>query len=354
MPTDSPALSLLSVISLISFFIILLISKFSIKIKNGILLDQDFEKPQAFHSEAIARCGGLAGFLSLIIFFILYYLLFKEILFNYAALSITFFLLGFFEDLRFKISPNYRLILMILSLLFFIFIFSISIESVDLNFLSILLENSIFSILFVLLCFLFIINGSNLVDGFNGLLIIHLLIINSILLFINLNNNHEALMLIIAAQIVILLPLLLFNFPQAKIFLGDGGSYLFGSLVALNIIETNNLNPQISSFFFCILLFYLFFEVFFSFFRKIYSKKSPLKPDRFHLHMLSYNFLKKSQKFKDCNYLNSLIINVIYVSLILPVIYFNDNGLICRYWFFSLLVLYIIFYYIFYSFEKKQ
>ena len=354
MPTDSPALSLLSVISLISFFIVLLISKFSIKIKNGNLLDQDFEKPQAFHSEPIARCGGLAGFLSLIIFFILYYLLFKEILFNYAALSTTFFLIGFLEDLRFKISPNYRLILMILSLLFFIFIFSISLESVDLNFLSILLENSIFSILFVLLCFLFIINGSNLVDGFNGLLIIHLLIINSILLFINLNNNHETLMLIIAAQIVILLPLLLFNFPQAKIFLGDGGSYLFGSLVALNIIETNNLNPEISSFFFCILLFYLFFEVFFSFFRKIYSKKSPLKPDRFHLHMLSYNFLKKSQKFKDCNYLNSLIINVIYVSLILPVIYFNDNGLICRYWFFSLLVLYIIFYYIFYSFEKKQ
>ena len=354
MPTDSPALSLLSVISLISFFIVLLTSKFSIKIKNGNLLDQDFEKPQAFHSEPIARCGGLAGFLSLIIFFILYYLLFKEILFNYAALSTTFFLIGFLEDLRFKISPNYRLILMILSLLFFIFIFSISLESVDLNFLSILLENSIFSILFVLLCFLFIINGSNLVDGFNGLLIIHLLIINSILLFINLNNNHENLMLIIAAQIVILLPLLLFNFPQAKIFLGDGGSYLFGSLVALNIIETNNLNPQISSFFFCILLFYLFFEVFFSFFRKIYSKKSPLKPDRFHLHMLSYNFLKKSQKFKDCNYLNALIINVIYVSLILPVIYFNDNGLICRYWFFSLLVLYIIFYYIFYSFEKKQ
>ena len=57
-------------------------------------------------------------------------------------------------------------------------------------------------------------------------------------------------------------------------FLGDSGSYLFGSLVALNIIITNNLNPYISSFFFCILLFYLFFEVFFSFVRKIYQKKT--------------------------------------------------------------------------------
>ena len=130
-------------------------------------------------------------------------------------------------------------------------------------------------------------------------------------------------------------------------------SYLFGALVAYNIIETNNLNPQISSFFFCILLFYLFFEVFFSFFRKIYLKKSPLKPDRFHLHMLSYLYLEKYKKFQDCNYLNSLVINIFYLSLILPAIFCHDNGIICRYWFFSLLALYMVFYYLLYSFEKK-
>ena len=42
--------------------------------------------------------------------------------------------------------------------------------------------------------------------------------------------------------------------------------------------------------------------------------------------MLSYNFLDKSQKFKDCNYLNSIIINLIYLCLILPAIFFYDNG----------------------------
>ena len=160
--------------------------------------------------------------------------------------------------------------------------------------------------------------------------------------------------MIITAQIVVLLSFLLFNFPRAKMFLGDGGSYLFGSLVAFNVIQTNNLNPEISSFFFCVLLFYLFFEVFFSFFRKLYIGAHPLKPDRQHLHMLSYNFLDKSQKFKDCNYLNSLMINLVYISLILPAIFFNDNGLICRYWFFSLLLIYLVAYYLFYSFLKKQ
>ncbi len=353
MPTESPALSLLSVISLISFFIVLLTSKFSTKIGSGALLDQDFDKPQAFHQEPVARCGGLAGLISLSVFYILYYLLFDKTLFAYLTLSLAFFLLGFLEDLKFKISPNFRLILMITGLLFFITIFSIKIGTVDLNFLNTWMKNNIFSILFVLLCFLFIVNGANLIDGFNGLLIIHLLIINSILLFMNLNNDNESLTIVIAAQVVILLPLLLFNFPKAKIFLGDGGSYLFGALVALNIIETNNSNPQISSFFFCILLFYLFFEVFFSFFRKLLLKQSPLKPDRFHLHMLTYSFLKKSQKFQECNYLNSLIINLVYIALILPAVFFNDNGLICRYWFFSLLIIYVIFYYLFYSFEKN-
>tara|TARA_B100000959_G_C14879625_1_gene581950 strand:+ start:107 stop:1171 length:1065 start_codon:yes stop_codon:yes gene_type:complete len=354
MSTESVSLSLLSIISLISFFVFLITNKLSDKIGNGILLDQDFDKPQAFHKEPVGRSGGLAGIISLTVFFILYYFLFQKILLDYLILSVVMFLLGFLEDIKFKINPNYRLVLMITTLLLFIVFFSVSIDAVDLIFLNAWMASNIFSVLFVLLCFLFIINGANLIDGFNGLLTIHLLIINLILLFFNLNNDHQHLMMIITAQIVVLLSFLFFNFPKAKMFLGDSGSYLFGALIALNIVETNNLNPQISSFFFCILLFYLFFEVFFSFFRKLYVKRSPLKPDRYHLHMLLYNYLERYKKFKDCNYLNSIIINLVYFSLILPAIFFNDSGLICRYWFFSLLALYTVFYYLLYSFEKKQ
>ncbi len=354
MPTESAEMSLLSVISLVSFFIFLTTSKFSDKIKNGILLDHDFQKPQAFHKKLVPRSGGLAGIISLIVFFVLYYFLFEKFLFNYLILSIPIFLLGFFEDIKFKISPNYRLILMTSVLILFIAFFSINIKGVDVPFLNIWMNNRIFSGAFILLCFLFIINGANLIDGFNGLLAIHLLIINIILVFLNFNNGNQNLSWMIMAQIVILFSFLVFNFPKAKMFMGDSGSYLFGSLVALNIIETNNLNPDISSFFFCILLFYLFFEVFFSFFRKLYLRRSPLKPDANHLHMLLYNFLEKSQKFKDCNYLNSIIINLVYLFLIFPAIFFIDNGFICRYLFFFLLLVYVLFYFLLYSFEKKR
>ena len=118
-------------------------------------------------------------------------------------------------------------------------------------------------------------------------------------------------------MIITLFCFLIFNFPKALIFLGDGGSYLFGSLTVLNVIKTNNLNPEISSFFFCILLFYLFFEIFFSFFCLFYLKKSPLKPDKNHLHMLSYRWLGGKAKFNNCNYLNSLAINFVYLFYLL-------------------------------------
>ena len=123
MPAENITLSLLSIISLVSFFVVFLVSKFSNKIGNGILLDQDFNKPQAFHKDSVSRSGGLAGTISLSIFFILYYFLFEKILIDYIALSLSMFLIGFLEDIKFKINPNYRLLLMIIFLSFFIIFF---------------------------------------------------------------------------------------------------------------------------------------------------------------------------------------------------------------------------------------
>ena len=66
---------------------------------------------------------------------------------------------------------------MLMILVFSINIFSIEINRTGLAFLNSWLENNIFQLCFVLLCFLFIINGSNLIDGFNGLLISHFTIL---------------------------------------------------------------------------------------------------------------------------------------------------------------------------------
>ena len=158
------------------------------------------------------------------------------------------------------------------------------------------------------------------------------------------NNSNLEFAILLISQIIILLSFLLFNFPGAKIFLGDSGAYVFGALTSLNIIITNNLNPQISSFFFCTLLFYLFFEVFFSFFRKLSQKKSPIYPDDQHLPMLSFYKISSIYGKNKGNYLNSIIINLLYFVLITPGIYMLNDPQLTRYWFFILLLIYLVIY----------
>ena len=353
MQDESIVLSYLSLFALTSFFITLAVNNIS-KNSKDFLIDKNFTKPQAFHSVPVPRSGGIASAISLIIFFVTYFFFFEILFLDYIFVSLSLFFIGFLDDVKILTAPKMRLLLMIVALLFLINFFSIEIASIDVKFLNKLLENNIFSTLFVLLCFLFIVNGTNLIDGFNGLLAIQLLVINIALLIVNFHNNDFHFVIFIVAQSIILLCFLLFNFPKAKVFFGDGGAYLFGSLTALNIIKTNNSNPEVSSFFFCILLFYLFFEVFFSFFRKLYFKKSPLKPDSKHLHMLSYKVLRGILKLKDCNYLNSVIINVVYIFAISPALYLRNNVYFCKFWFFLLIILYILFYIRLYSSTKKQ
>jgi len=311
-----------------------------------ILIDDEFKKPQAFHEFPVLTSGGLGIFFS---FFVLCLYMFwsKQIIYyDYLSFCTLFFILGLTDDLKFNFKPKLRLILMIISLIFLVTSNKFYIENTGIDFLNRFLQIDIFSLFFVCLCFLFIINGSNLIDGYNGLLGIHILIILTNLLLINYFTNNTELAFLIFSVIIILLVFLKYNFPKANIFLGDSGSYFLGAFTALSVIKTSIANPSISPFYFCILLFYLFFEVFFSFIRKIVSeKKSPLLPDSKHLHMLLYKILFKKNKNKNkSNYLVSVIINLIYLILIIPSIFMMNSGLFCKYYSIIFFVIYIFLY----------
>ena len=354
MPLDQINNIFISLMGLSTFLIFIIILKTHNYKNNKIFFDMDFDKPQAFHKESIPRIGGLALFISLIIFLILYYTLFNYEILYYLFFSISFFILGFLDDIKISLRPIIRLILMIAILFIGINFFNIEILKTGFLFLNKWLQNDIFSFIFISLCFLFIINGSNLIDGFNGLLALHLIIINAILLYLNINqSNLINLNLFLTGQIITLFCFLLFNFPKAKIFLGDGGAYFLGSLTALNVINTSVNNSEISPVYFGILLFYLFFEVFFSFIRKIRLNKSPLKPDREHLHMLVYKFLM-SKKFKSPNPVTSIVINLLFLFLILPATFFNENNFLCKVWFVILTLIYLFFYFLLNNLTKNK
>ena len=316
------------------------------KFNSKLFIDDEFKKPQAFHEISVSTYGGIGIFISLLIL-CLYLFLSKQIIYyEYLSFCTLFFILGLMEDLKFNLQPKLRLIIMIFFLIIPVISNNFYIEETGIKFLNRFLEIDIFSLFFICLCFLFIINGSNLIDGYNGLLSIHALIILINLFFVNYFGGNNDLAFLIFSMILILAVFLKYNFPKAKLFLGDSGSYLLGTIIAISTIKTSIANPLISPFYFCILLFYLFFEVFFSFIRKIVmEKRSPLFPDNKHLHMLVYKYLlkKNGNKLKS-NYSVALILNLTYLIMIIPPIFMMENGKFCKYYSVLLFVTYLFSY----------
>ena len=316
------------------------------KYNSKVLIDDEFKKPQAFHEVPVSVSGGLGLYISFIIFSSYLFLTKEIIYYDYLSFCTLFFLLGLSDDLKFNVRPKFRLLTMIILLIALVILNKFYIQHTGIAFLNRFLEIDIFSLFFVSLCFLFIVNGSNLIDGYNGLLSIHSLIILLNLFFINYFNENSNLALFIFCLILILAVFTKYNFPKASAFLGDSGSYFLGVFIAISVIKTSIANPTISPFYFCILLFYLFFEVFFSFIRKIsIAKISPLFPDENHLHMLIYKyFLKKNNnKFKS-NYYVSIVINSIYLILIIPAVLMKDNGMFCKYYSIVFFIIYLFSY----------
>ena len=94
--------------------------KNSRNILKGQLLDKDFSKPQAFHDIPVARLGGVIFIILFLTFIFFYNKILNIFLIDYLIISTFFFILGFLDDLKIKINPNSRLILMIIILLFIV------------------------------------------------------------------------------------------------------------------------------------------------------------------------------------------------------------------------------------------
>jgi len=268
------------------------------------------DKHQLFvGKKSIPLSGGLFIILSIFIIFI------TEIKFSFIFLLVIF-LIGFFSDLIKLNSPRTRFILQFLTIFFFVFLNDLSISNTRVFFLDYILDYKIISYLFVTFCLLIVINGSNFIDGLNGLTLGYffslLLILFNLSEFKVLISNDKILICLF-----IMTYLILFNFFN-KLYLGDNGSYLlgfiFGTLLIILFKNTENISP----FFIILLLWYPCYENLFSIIRKYKLSLSPLKPDNKHFHQLLYYFLKKKFNLSNIlsNNLSSIIINIFNLSIL--------------------------------------
>ena len=138
--------------------------------------------------------------------------------------------------------------------------------------------------------FLVIINAINFIDGIDGLAISE--VIKTILLIEFFSASKTALTPLALLLIISLLPLYYFNFKKkGKVFLGDGGSLLLGTILSIYIfyvlehqyVIKNNI--QINKVLFAILIvFYPLLDLLRVFIIRIKNGRSPFLADQSHLH----------------------------------------------------------------------
>ena len=230
---------------------------------------------------------------------------------SYYIFSFFLFCIGFFSDLKKITSPRNRFFMQVFSIFLFVIFYNFHISSVRIFFIDFLLNYKFFSYFFVIFCLLIIINGTNFIDGLNGLVLGYfisiLIIIYNLQLFENLNITQFQ----ILCFIELLFILLLFNFFN-KLYLGDSGSYLLGFGFGVLLIALYESNKFISPFFIILLLWYPCFENLFSIIRKYRFNLSPLNSDNKHFHQLLFYFVKKKFRLSalTSNNLCSIFINI--------------------------------------------
>jgi UDP-GlcNAc:undecaprenyl-phosphate GlcNAc-1-phosphate transferase len=277
--------------SLINFLIIK-----SFKQHKKISADRNLSGPQKFHTKITPRVGGISIFLTLPIFgfFIYKYSPSNEnqTLLQLWACSIPAFLAGLTEDLTKRVSITTRMLGIIFSAGLGIFFLDIRMPQVGIIGIDWLIEITYISIFFTAISITGLTNAYNIIDGFNGLSSMLAIIAFTAIAYVSFKNNDLTLMLISNLIIGAIGGFFIWNYYRGSIFLGDGGAYLIGYLMATISIILVNRNSNISPWFPFLINAYPISETLFSMWRrKIYQRKNLTAPDGIHLHSLIYRRL---------------------------------------------------------------
>ena len=256
----------------------------------------------------------LSGGIFLILF--LPFIFFENDITIYIFL-ILIFLLGLFSDLKILSVPSKRLFYQSILIILFVHFSNFDTISTRVIFIDQVLKNYYVSIFFSSFCLIILINGTNFMDGLNGLVLTYYLIVLAILYKLNLLEGINFTDFNSIYLCYLLLVLILFNFLN-KFYLGDSGAYLLGLFIGFILIKIHNFYPNISPFFIVLLLWYPCFENLFSILRKFRLGKSPVSPDSKHFHHLLFYFLKKKFRLSDlsCNNYSSFIINLYNLTVL--------------------------------------
>src|SRR5450432_991365 len=255
-----------------------------------------FDMPDArkIHQDAITPLGGI-GIFAGFVFCCLLTINFKyasEFQYFIAATMVIFFL-GLKDDIL-VLTPVKKFIGQVLAAFLIIYYGRIQIRSMH-GFFGIHELPEMFSLLISYFSVIVIINSFNLIDGVDGLAGTLGLMSSALFGIYFLYANMEPYYVLAFSLCGSLLAFLIFNFQPAKIFMGDTGSLLIGTVNAILVIKFINVAstadaaalpiPASPAIGFTILMIPLL-DTLRVFGIRIFHRRSPFSPDRNHIHHL--------------------------------------------------------------------
>ena len=232
---------------MIKIFSILLINNFLIfiKLKKLSKIINIFDKPDKRlkkHKSNVPLLGGIIVIINL--FILSFSMIFFENLFGHLIVSkkefasivffcASFFMLGIYDD-KFILNPDKKFIISIIfSILTLTLNKNLLINSFDLSFYEKKIILNDFSFFFTLFCIIILINALNFYDGINGQSLIFFIFVFS---YLCLNSPLQTFYFVL----IFICAFILFLNLKNKVFLGDSGVYLLGSVVIVLLVYEYN------------------------------------------------------------------------------------------------------------------
>lgn len=255
----------------------------------------DHHNDRKIHTGSIPRLGGIGLFISFIITFTLVNIFVNSesslTLFQRLIFLVPFFVLhlvGLFDDFI-PIRPFFKFIFQGITAVLLL-IFGGTFEILYLPIVHFYWNLGIFAYFITAIWYIGISNAINFIDGMNGLsgVISFMAALGFGIISLLSGKDFTAITSFILCGSI--LGFLFFNFPNAKVFMGDGGSTFLGIvLAALPLLEYDG-NPYLlilSGSFLIIPV----FDTFAAILRRVSRGFSPFHPDKEHLHhiLLEHN-----------------------------------------------------------------
>ena len=331
-----PELFLTANVAALLSLVIILTKKWHFRLSNDTI-----DGPQKFHIGHTPRVGGIAIFLALVAAWNYSPKHIAQLLEPILIAGFPVFVSGVTEDLSKRINPLVRLFAALVTGVAACWLTGYRLSHLDVWGVDYLLTYFPLSVAFTAFAIAGVTNSINIIDGFNGLASGTVAICLFALSLIAWQVGDLPLAQLCFTVIVVIIGFMLFNYPHGKIFLGDGGAYLLGFILAWVAIMLPMRNPQVSVWASLLVCAYPINETIYSMARRLVTKAKLGNPDSSHLHsLIKIKIIRPKFGYIHSNLRNALVapwcwtfaILFATISIVIP----DDTALLMVAWFLSL------------------